>query len=178
MSQRALESALYRSAGSAAGMAVAMAVILLVSVAAGLVVYFLFLAPNRPSQYKGFTGWLHRFLNFDEMLTTIIVKIAYVATAVYLVLSGLVTMFTANFLAGLLLIVLGNVAARMVYEFIIVLFSMHSNVVSINKKLKGMDAEDTRPEAPQPAAPAYVPPYEQPTQQNTYYPPQDDGTQQ
>ena len=76
-----------------------------------------------------------KFLNFDEMVTPLIIKIIYWIGVVLTVLGGLVALFvTKSVIGGLLTIVLGPIFVRIWCELMIVLFEIHKNLVDINKK--------------------------------------------
>jgi len=89
------------------------------------------------------------YFSFRTMVTPIIVKWVYVIGMIAITIGGLVTMFGGrgssyygyyssggNFWTGLLIIVVGNLIWRVVCESIILLFSIHEILASIERKIK------------------------------------------
>jgi len=86
---------------------------------------------------------LNKLLNFDEMVTPLIIKIIYWIGVVLVVLSGLGTIIAGIgspfgggmlVIVGLLTIVIGPFLVRIWCEIMIVLFEIHKNLVEINRK--------------------------------------------
>ena len=78
---------------------------LLLILAGGIALYTLFV--RKPNHYHGAAAKLHDFLNFRH----------------------------AYFFWAILLFIVGNIAARLGYEFIMMLFSMHRPLRSIDRKM-------------------------------------------
>jgi uncharacterized membrane-anchored protein len=89
------------------------------------------------------------YFSFRTMITPIIVKLLYVIGMIAITIEGFVTMFSrrgtfyfgyyvsgGNFWRGLLIIVVGNLIWRVVCEVIILLFSIHEILASIEKRIK------------------------------------------
>jgi len=88
-----------------------------------------------------------KFLNFNEMITPVLVKIIYWLGVVLVILCGVNMCSTGKALskfggggslviAGLAMIILGPILVRVCCESMIVLFEIHKNLVEINKKTK------------------------------------------
>lgn len=75
---------------------------------------------------------LMKFLNFDEMITPIIIKVIYWVAMVVVIISSVVLLFK-SFFAGLVGLILGPLAVRMYAELMILLFGIHENLVRIRK---------------------------------------------
>lgn len=84
------------------------------------------------------------FFNFKSMITPIIIKILYLLGLLIITIwsmgivfgkfSGIFWFITGNqFLAGLLTLIFGNVIWRVLCETVIVLFSIHERLRSIEK---------------------------------------------
>jgi len=106
----------------------------IVALAGCFVVYFLFVKKDIKSKSK-FVLWLQDFLRFDKMLIEPIVKIAYIFSAIFITLWSF-TFIGINFLSFLMLLIGGNVASRLVYEFSMILIMLWKNTNDINKKIK------------------------------------------
>jgi hypothetical protein len=85
------------------------------------------------------------FIKFRKMITPMIIQVLFWIGAVLAVLGGLVTMATsfgryggggAQFLGGLLVIVLGPVVVRIYCELLILFFRMNETLTEIKDALK------------------------------------------
>ena len=89
------------------------------------------------------------YFSFRTMITPIIVKWLYVIGMIAITIEGFITMFSrrgisyfgyyisgGGFWEGLLVIVVGNLIWRVVCEVIILLFSIHEILASIERKIK------------------------------------------
>ena len=112
-----------------------MIISVVIAIAGGIVVYILFLNKENENKFIGFTAWLYDFLSFKKMLLETILKVCYLITAIYLTLVGL-GLLSVNILSALMTIIVGNVVARIIYEFSLVLLTICRNTTEINKKLK------------------------------------------
>lgn len=105
------------------------------AIVGGFVIYFVFLNKKNEGRFYGFLQWLYDFLSFKKMFIEAFLKIAYLITAIFITLLSL-SMIT-NFFAFLMLLVVGNVVARAIYEFALVTLVMCRNTTEINDKLSG-----------------------------------------
>ena len=93
----------------------------------------------------------NRFLNFEEMLTPKVISIIYLLGVIIIVLGALGTMIGSaaigsyngglgmlGVIYGLLFLVCGNVAWRMICELTIVMFKINEHVSSVDKNLIAM----------------------------------------
>lgn len=101
----------------------------------GLVIYFCFLTKDNEDKFTGKTKWLYDFLNFKTLYADALLKIAYVITVVYLFIISL-SYISTNFLYFICLFVLGNIVARVVYEFALAFLKLCENTTEINNKMK------------------------------------------
>ena len=104
-----------------------------------------------------FLQFLHNYFHFKKLYIEEILKFIFTLASVSCVLNGVMLMFSvsrsynwytgryttqSNFLAGLLLLVLGPVALRLTYEGLMMAILLVKNVMDINNKLKA-PAEQT-----------------------------------
>ena len=108
---------------------------LILAVIGGIVLYFTVFANKNEDKYKGFMAWLYDFVKFKKLYITTVLKISYLVLAIFLTLYSF-ALISSSFIAFLLTLTLGNLLLRMVYEFSLVLLSIHENVSEINKKMK------------------------------------------
>ena len=116
---------------------------LIVVIAGGIALYMLF--ARKPNRWHGAAAKLHELLTFRRSYTEVLMRVLYCVTVVAIAVYSVILLFFHFFLA-ILLFVLGNIAARIGFEFMLMLFSMHRTLRDISRKM---------PEAPQvSAAPA------------------------
>jgi len=108
---------------------------LVLALVGGIVLYFTVFANKNEEKYKGFMAWLYDFIKFKKLYITTVLKVSYLVGAIFLTLYSF-ALIGSSFLAFLLTLIVGNLVLRMIYEFSLVLLSIHENVSEINKKLK------------------------------------------
>jgi len=95
-------------------------------------------------------GKFSKYINFDEMITPVIIKIIFWIGVIACVIFGLITTFSGiavmfspfggfegfmMFIGGLLTIVLGVLGVRVYCELLIIFFKMPENLASLNRKV-------------------------------------------
>ena len=113
---------------------------IILAVVGGILIYFLFLSKKNEEKFKGFVGWLYDFLSFKKMFMEALLKITYLIVALYITLSSF-ALIGVNFWAFLGTLVIGNVVARLIYEFSLLLLVICRNTTEISKKLSKKDKE-------------------------------------
>ena len=99
---------------------------------------------SAPPQLPAKEQWWSNFVNFRKLLMFSIIKYVYILGALGVTVFGLKTMFTRSsyyqifggFWAGLAILILGNLAWRLVSETIIVLFRIAEGVSNIEVKMR------------------------------------------
>lgn len=129
---------LLSSSSSAADASVWMIVSVILAVIGGILIYFLFLNKKNEGKFNGFVGWLYDFLSFKKMFMEALLKITYLIVALYITLSSFALIGT-SFIAFLAMLIIGNVVARLVYEFSLLLLVICRNTTEINKNLSNKD---------------------------------------
>lgn len=122
-----------RALTSAVGSTVWVILSLILAVVGGILVYFLFLSKKNEGKFTGFLGWLYDFLSFKKMFLEALLKVTYLIIAIYITLYSFV-LIGDSFLGFVLTLVLGNVIARVVYEFSLILLVICRNTTDIAKK--------------------------------------------
>ena len=131
---------------------------LVVIIAGGLALYFLFGAKNHEKPLAPGVQKLHDALTFRTLFTEKLLRALYCIAVCALAIWSFILLFS-NFLGAILLFVIGNVAVRICFELTLVLLILCRNTQEINQKMGPLPA-------PPQAAPQ--PPVQQPPQ-----PPQD-----
>lgn len=110
------------------------------AVVGGIVLYFTFLSKKNEGKFTGFLGWMYDFLTFKKMMIENLLKILYLIAALFITL-GSFALISTSFLAFLMVIIFGNVAARVLYELLLVTLVICRNTTDINKKLGNKETE-------------------------------------
>ncbi|NLU51529.1 MAG: hypothetical protein GXX10_01505 [Clostridiaceae bacterium] len=108
--------------------------ILTCSVIAGIWIYFLFLVPRKEKRYDSFSDYLNDILNFRIMLTSGLAKILYIALTITVFIIGIIAMIAANFLIGLLGTIILEIVLRVMFELVMVFFSMQENLLLLRER--------------------------------------------
>lgn len=106
-----------------------------VALVGGICLYFTVFSDKNENNYKGFMAKLYEFVKFKKMYITTILKVSYLILAIFITLSSF-SLISTSFVGFLLTLLFGNLILRIVYEFSLVLLSIHENVSEINKKMK------------------------------------------
>ncbi len=120
------------STGASAGVWTIVAFIL--AIIGAILAYFLFCKPEKQYPSK-FVNWLRSFLNFNEMLIEPILKVTYMFLAIFITL-GSFSLISYSFVSFLMVLVLGNLATRVIYEASMMMVGIWKNTKEINKKMK------------------------------------------
>ena len=111
--------------------------IFILAIAGGICLYIFVILPKKEIKNK-FLNWMKQFLNFDQMLLEVILKVMYIISALFITVWPIALIFTSavGIFAAMLTIVVGNVILRVSYEFMLILIMTWKNTSEINKKLK------------------------------------------
>jgi len=109
-------------------------VALVLAIVAGVLGYFMFVKPEKKYPNK-FVNWLRNYLNFQEMLIEVILKMTYIFFTVYIILTSF-ELISVKFLLFLEYLVINLVVIRIVYEIAMLLVGIWKNTKEINKKIK------------------------------------------
>ena len=120
------------SANQSAGIWTIIAFVL--AIVGAIIAYFLFVKPEKKYPQK-FVNWLRSFLNFNEMLIEPILKVTYIFFALFITL-GSFSLISFSFVSFLLMLLLGNVFIRVIYEASMMMVGIWKNTKEINKKMK------------------------------------------
>ena len=104
-----------------------------IAIIGGIVAYFLFVAKPK-TEDKGFVSWLHDFLNFKVYFVEMILKITYIIAAIFITL-GSFSLITSSVVGFFMMLIFGNIIARITYEFLLMTITLVNNTTEINKKL-------------------------------------------
>ena len=72
------------------------------------------------------------YLTFDKMIAPVVIQVLFWIGVVFIVIAGLISLFSGAFLAGLAMIILGPIAVRVYCEVLLVFFRILDNLREIN----------------------------------------------
>lgn len=111
-----------------------------ISLVAAILIFFLFLAKKNEEKFKGFVAWLYDFLSFKKMLAEALLKITYIALALYITIMSF-AFIGSSFGTFLLMLLGGNLLIRVIYEISLVFLIVCRNTNEINKKMSSKNEE-------------------------------------
>ena len=116
-----------------AGTAVWTVIAFIIAIAAGIMIYFMFVKDNKPVSEN--LQKLKDLLDFKTMLIEPILKIVYIIATVFIILFsfGLISL---NFVSFLMVLILGPIAIRIVYELMMINIMIWKNTKEINNNIK------------------------------------------
>lgn len=116
-----------------AGTAVWTVIAFVIAIAAGIMIYFMFVKDNKPVSEN--LQKLKDLLDFKTMLIEPILKIVYIIATVFIILFsfGLISL---NFVSFLMVLILGPIAIRIVYELMMINIMIWKNTKEINDNIK------------------------------------------
>lgn len=132
-----LGSSLNKGIAAGVGVSVWLIIALILSLVGCFLIYFMFVKKNDKLKNNKLE-WLRSFLRFDKMLIEVILKIAYIFSALFITL-GSFAFFAfgfGGFLLCLLTIVFGNLMARIIYEGMLIKIMIWKNTTEIKNKIK------------------------------------------
>lgn len=107
---------------------------IVVAIIGGIALYFSFLSKKNEGKYEGALGWFYDFLNFKKFTIEAILKITYLILALYITLASF-AYIGESFISFLVMLLVGNLVLRMIYELMLVTLMICRNTTEINKKL-------------------------------------------
>ena len=98
---------------------------------------YLFLTSSKQEQsLKGGLRWLKDFLTFRKIYLEAVLRFLYILTTCAIVATGFLMIFERGW-RGLLLMIVGPVAVRIVYELLMLFIVLVKNVMEINNSIQG-----------------------------------------
>lgn len=112
-------------------------VALIIAIIGGIVLYFTVFSEKNKSKYNGFMAKLYNFVKFKELIITGLLRVLYLIIALYITLSSF-ALIGQSFLAFIIMLVVGNLILRIVFEYLLVLLGIYENTheIAVNTKKK------------------------------------------
>lgn len=119
---------------------------------AATVLAFIFIVPEKKrAKLNGFGKFLHDTVNFKFLIVEKILQALYIFATATIIIMGFCCLFLVEDyyystkwygLEGLLIMILGPIFIRLVYEFLMMTVLLIKNVIQINNKLKNQNGDD------------------------------------
>ena len=114
-----------------------------VAIIGGIALYFTVFSKQNEDKYTGFMKWLYDFFTFKKMVVETLLRIIYIIVAVYITLSSF-SLISISFVGFLVQLVFGNLVARLVFEFSLLMLTICKNTTEINDKLSKAKKEEKK----------------------------------
>lgn len=121
----------------------------LLAAIAATVLAFIFLVPEkRRAKLNGFGKFIHDTLNFKYLIISKVLQAFYIFSTAFAIIGGFFMLFQTDIFDrwmggyGLLVMLLGPIIIRVVYELLMLSLLLVQNVISINRKLRNQNDED------------------------------------
>ena len=118
----------------------------ILAVIVGVALFVTFMSKKHEGKHQGFLEKVYNFLNFNRFYAENIVRLLYVIAVCVLVLVGIALMLlgldahaSAIFWMGAGLLVLGNLAARICCELVMMFIIICRKTVSVDRRLSKME---------------------------------------
>ena len=122
----------------------------ILAVIVGVVLFVTFMSKKHEGKHRGFLEKVYNFLNFNRFYAENIVRLLYVIAVCVLVLVGIALMLlgldahaSAIFWMGAGLLVLGNLAARICCELVMMFIILCRKTVSVDRRLSKIEGAFT-----------------------------------
>ncbi len=109
------------------------------AIVGALVLHFTFLSSKNDGKFNKFLGWLYDFLTFRKLMLESLLRVLYLVVVIFITLvsfgMGSVPMFFLTLIGG-------NLLARIVYEFALIMLVICRNTSDISKKLNDKEVKN------------------------------------
>lgn len=121
-----------------AGTAIWTVIAFVIAIAAGIMIYFMFIKNDKKFDKKLET--LKELLDFKVMVIEPILKITYLCFTVFIILFSF-SLISYSFVTFLLVLIFGPLLVRLTYEFSLILVMIWKNTKEINESLKDKNSK-------------------------------------
>ena len=125
----------YGSSASTSGEVIWLIIAAVLAIIGGIALYFTVFGKANENKFTGFMKWLYDFVTFKKMILELLLRVLYLIVAIYLTLSSF-ALISSSFVSFLGMLIIGNLIARITFEFSLVLLTICKNTTEINNKMK------------------------------------------
>ena len=112
--------------------------LIIAAVILGIILNFTFLRKSNEGRFTGFWGRVYDLLSINRFHTEDITKLLSVITFLMITFLGIYMIFTGSIAGGIMLIIFGNLLARVCYELIMMFAILTRKTVSMDRRLAGI----------------------------------------
>ena len=105
----------------------------------GVILYFTFLRRSNEGKFKGFWGRVYNYFALNRFYSEKILKLFGIVTFLILTFLGIYNICTGSLITGLLLLIPGNLCARLCYELTMMFIILVRKTVTVDKRLSGIE---------------------------------------
>ena len=124
----------YGSSGTTGAM-IWMIISAVIALIGGICLYFTVFSTANENKFTGFMKWLYDFITFKKMMLELLLRVLYIIIAIYITLASF-ALISTSFVSFLVMLIFGNLFARIAFEFSLVLLTICKNTTEINSKMK------------------------------------------
>lgn len=124
----------YMDTGLVVGVAAVLAVIL------GVVLYFTVFSKKNEDRYTGWKGKLYNFMTLNRFYAEDLLKFLYVIAVCIVTVTGIAIVVLGSFISGIIILIGGNVALRLSFEFMMMFIMMCRKTVSMDRNVSRIAA--------------------------------------
>lgn len=122
------------------------AIVCVLAIIATIVIFALFVPEKRKERLGAFGKFLHNTFNFKYLVIEKILQALYIFMTCSVILTGFFMLFKSFYGRwmggiGILVMLVGPIAVRLVYELLMMAVLLVKNVISINNKLKNQNGD-------------------------------------
>lgn len=122
------------------------AIAFVLALIATFVIFILVVPEKRKDKLSAFGRFLHNTFNFKYLVVEKILQALYIFTTCSVILTGFFMLFKSFYGhwmggIGILVMILGPIAVRLVYELLMMAVLLVKNVISINNKLRNQNGD-------------------------------------
>ena len=119
------------------------AVSTILALAGAITLWFLFYGKKKqPVEGNAVLQWAYDFLTFKKQFFLLVLKISYCFTVIFLVVYGVFSILFLQVLEGILIIAVGNIIARVLFEYAALFFKMNETLTEINNKKQSSNNQE------------------------------------
>ena len=116
-------------------MSIAFIVALICAIIGSILIFVLFLRKDNEKKYTGFVKFLYDFLQFNKLCIDGILKFTYLFIAIFITVASF-GLISSSFFRFLIVLIVGNLVLRIMYELTMLVILIHRNVRELNEKTK------------------------------------------
>lgn len=127
-----------KAAANVAGTLVWTIIAIVIAIAAGIMVYFMFVKSDKPVSSN--LQKLRDLLDFKTMLIEPVLKVVYITLTIFIVLFSF-GLISTSFVAFLMTLIFGPLIIRITYELMMINIMIWKNTKEINENIKPKNAK-------------------------------------